>query len=108
MNSYLWFLLAAVGEIAGCYTFWMWQRLGKSIAWLPAGMLSLALFAYALTRVDSSIAGRAYAAYGGIYILASLAWMTLVEKNRPDIWDITGTALCLIGSLFIILPARTS
>lgn len=106
MSSYLWFVLAAVAEIAGCYTFWMWQRLGKSVAWLPVGMLSLAVFAYALTKVDSSIAGRAYAAYGGIYILASVLWMALVEKTRPDFYDITGTALCLTGSLLILLPAR--
>lgn len=36
-------------------------------------MLSLAVFAWLLTLVDSSAAGRAYAAYGGIYICASLA-----------------------------------
>jgi hypothetical protein len=39
------------------------------------GIASLVGFALALTRVDSAFAGRAYAAYGGIYIAASLAWL---------------------------------
>jgi small multidrug resistance family-3 protein len=47
-------------------------------------MISLALFAYALTRVDAAFAGRAYAAYGGIYVAASLVWLRAVEGVRPD------------------------
>ena len=64
MYSYLWFLIAALGEIAGCYTFWMWLRQSESPLWLLPGFLSLGLFAFALTRIDSAIAGRAFAAYG--------------------------------------------
>ena len=30
MLNYVWFFLAALFEIAGCYAFWMWLRLGKS------------------------------------------------------------------------------
>ncbi len=63
---------AAIAEIAGCFAFWAWLRLGKSVWWLVPGMASLTLFAYLLTLVDSEAAGRAYAAYGGIYIAASL------------------------------------
>ena len=70
--------LTALGEIAGCYTFWMWLRESKSPLWLLPGLLSLALFAFALIRIDSAIAGRAFAAYGGIYILCSLIWMATV------------------------------
>jgi small multidrug resistance family-3 protein len=68
------YLLAAVAEIAGCYAFWAWLHLDKSPLWLLPGLASLALFAWALTRIDADFAGRAYAAYGGIYILASLVW----------------------------------
>jgi drug/metabolite transporter superfamily protein YnfA len=53
MYSYLWFLIAALGEIAGCYTFWMWLRESKSPLWLLPDFLLLALFAFALTRIDS-------------------------------------------------------
>ena len=52
---------AAVAEIAGCFSFWAWLRLGKSPLWLAPGMASLALFAFLLTRIDSDFAGRALA-----------------------------------------------
>jgi small multidrug resistance family-3 protein len=66
------YVLAALAEIAGCFAFWAWLRLGKSILWVATGMAALALFAYVLTLVGSSAAGRAYAEYGGVYIAASL------------------------------------
>lgn len=61
---------AALAEIAGCFAFWAWLRLGRSPVWLLPGLLSLALFAYLLTLVESEAAGRTYAAYGRIYIMA--------------------------------------
>ncbi|WCP16146.1 hypothetical protein sphantq_04642 (plasmid) [Sphingobium sp. AntQ-1] len=60
------YLGAAIAEIAGCFAFWAWLRLGKSPLWLAPGVASLMLFAWLLTRVDSDAAGRAYAAYEGI------------------------------------------
>ena len=66
---------AALAEIAGCFAFWAWIRLDKSPVWLVPGVMSLVLFAYLLTLVDSAAAGRAYAASGGVYIVASLAWL---------------------------------
>src|SRR3546814_16188899 len=89
---------AALAEIAGCYSFWAWLRLGKSPLWIVPGMVSLALFAWLLTLVDSDAAGRAYAAYGGVYIAASLGWLWAVEGLRPDRWDVTGAAICLGGA----------
>ena len=76
----MWFIAAAVFEIAGCYTFWMWFKLDKSPIWLVPGIVSLALFAWILSLVEASCAGRAYAAYGGIYILMSLVWTGVIEK----------------------------
>ncbi len=60
-----WYMLAAVGEIGGCFAFWAVLRLDKSPLWLVPGALALAFFAYALTRVEADAAGRAFAAYGG-------------------------------------------
>jgi len=97
---------AAVAEIAGCFAFWAWLRLDKSPWWLVPGMISLALFAFLLTRVDSDLAGRAYAAYGGIYIAASILWLWLVETRTPDRWDLTGTAVCLLGAAIILWGPR--
>lgn len=93
---------AAVAEIAGCFAFWAWLRLGKSGLWLVPGMASLALFAYLLTLVDSDAAGRTYAAYGGVYIVASVIWLWLVEGQRPDRWDVTGATICIIGAVVIL------
>lgn len=99
---------AAIAEIAGCFAFWAWQRLDKSPFWLVPGVLSLVLFAYILTLVDSAAAGRAYAAYGGVYIVASLAWLWTVEGLRPDRWDVVGSLICLIGAAVILLGPRTT
>ena len=93
---------AAIAEIAGCFAFWAWLRLDSSPLWLVPGMLSLALFAFLLTRADSAFAGRAFAAYGGVYIVASLLWMWLVENQRPDRWDMVGATLCLAGAALIL------
>lgn len=43
MINYLWFVLAAFCEIAGCYAFYLWLRLGKSALWVLPGLLSLTL-----------------------------------------------------------------
>lgn len=99
---------AALAEIAGCFSFWAWLRLGKPIWWLVPGMASLALFAYLLTLVESSAAGRAYAAYGGVYIAASLAWLWVAEGVRPDRWDAIGAAICLVGAAVILLGPRSA
>lgn len=98
--------LAAVLEIAGCFAFWAWLRLDRSALWLLPGMLALAGFALALTRVDAAFAGRAYAAYGGIYIGASLLWLWLVEGARPDRYDVAGAGLCLAGMALILFGRR--
>ena len=106
MRAYLFYVAAAVAEIAGCFAFWAWLRLGKSALWLLPGTLSLLLFAWLLTRIDALFAGRAYAAYGGVYIAASLGWLWLVEKAKPDRWDLIGAAICLVGSAVILLGPR--
>jgi len=99
---------AALAEIAGCFCFWMWLRQGKSAAWLGPGVVSLAVFAWLLTRVESSAAGRAYAAYGGVYIVASVVWLWAVEGVRPDRWDVLGASLCLLGTAVVLLGPRTA
>lgn len=106
MMTALFYILAAVAEIAGCFAFWAWLRLDKSPLWLIPGMASLALFAFLLTRVESDAAGRAYAAYGGVYIVASILWLWLVEQRLPDRWDVIGSAVCLLGAAIILFGPR--
>ncbi|MCW1885866.1 YnfA family protein [Luteolibacter flavescens] len=102
MKTLYWYLIAAVGEIAGCYAFWMWLRLKKGPGPLLWGLPALLIFAYALTRIDTEQAGRAYAAYSAIYLISSLAWMKAVEKTNPTTWDIVGSCVCLIGAGIIV------
>ena len=74
--------------------------------WAAVGLVALLLFAVLLTRSEAAFAGRAYAAYGGVYILASLGWLWLVEGVRPDRWDLVGGALCLCGAAVILVGPR--
>ena len=78
----------------------------KSPLWLVPGMLSLAAFAWLLTLVDTDHAGRAYAAYGGVYIVSALIWLWLVEGARPDKWDLIGGIVCLMGAAIILFGPR--
>lgn len=96
------YILAAFFEIAGCFAFWAVFRLDKSQWWLIPGVISLLVFAGLLTRIDVAFAGRAFAAYGGVYIAASLFWMWLAEGQFPDRWDIIGAAICIVGVFFIL------
>lgn len=96
------FALAALFEIAGCFAFWMWIRRGATPLVVVLGVISLIAFALALTRVTSAFAGRAYAAYGGIYIAASLVWLWLVEGQSPTRTDLLGAMLAIAGAVIII------
>jgi len=80
----------------------MWLRKGMSPWVAIVGVASLIAFAVVLTRVESVFAGRAYAAYGGIYIAASLLWLWTVEGQRPTSTDSIGSAIAITGALVII------
>jgi len=108
MSAIAVYLLAAIAEIAGCFAFWAWFRLGKSMFWLVPGTVLLVLFACLLALSPAGYAGRAYAAYGGVYIFASIAWLWAAEGFRPDRWDVTGASLCLVGAAMILWGPRTA
>ncbi|HFE37628.1 MAG TPA: YnfA family protein [Gammaproteobacteria bacterium] len=108
MTTLFVYLGAALAEIGGCFAFWAWLRLDKSIYWLVPGMILLVFFALFLTRIETDFAGRAYAAYGGVYIATSLLWMWAIEGMRPDRWDIIGATICLFGVTVILLGPRAS
>jgi len=99
---------AAFAEIGGCFAFWAWARMGKSVWWLPLGVLSLILFAFLLTRVDSDAAG---ACICGLWrcLYRRLLDMALAGRGYPtDRWDATGAAICLIGTAIILLGPRAA
>jgi small multidrug resistance family-3 protein len=96
------FALAATLEIGGCFAFWLWLRQDRFPLMGMVGVSSLIGFAVTLTRVDAAFAGRAFAAYGGICIAASLVWLWLVEGQRPRPTDLLGAAIAILGAPVII------
>ena len=106
MTSFAYYAVAAVAEIGACFAFWAWLRLDRNVLWTLPGLALLILSAMALTRVDAGFAGRTYAAYGGVYIVASLLWLWAVEGMRPDRWDVAGATISLIGAIIIFAAPR--
>ena len=106
MTSFAFYAIAAVAEFIGCFTFWAWLRLDKSVYWILPGIVSLIVFAVLLTRINSMFAGRTFAAYGGVYIVASLLWLWIIEGQRLDKWDILGAIICIAGAVLILFGHR--
>lgn len=98
------FAITAVAEILGCYLVFLWTRGGKSVGFLLGAAVALAAFAWLLSFHPN--AGRAYAAYGGVYVAAAVLWGWLVEGQVPDRWDLTGAAVALIGMCIIAFGPR--
>lgn len=109
MKTFALYFVTALAEIFGCYAFYVVIRLHNRFWWIFLGVLSLALFAWLLTLHPGLGAGRIYAAYGGVYIVASLLWLWLVEARVPDRWDLLGAVLCLAGAAIIYFgPGRSA
>ncbi len=102
----LWLVLAAVCELLGCFAVWRWARDQQPAWWLVLGLALLFSFAWALTRAPAAFAGRAFAAYAGVYLVGALTWFTLLDRGRPDRWDLLGAALGLAGALIILYAPR--
>ena len=99
---------AALAEIAGCFAFWAWWKQGAAALWLLPGILALIAFAWLLALTPPDQAGRSYAAYGGVYICASLVWLWLAEGEAPRLTDLIGASLALAGAGVILWGARVA
>lgn len=98
------FVLTALAEIGGCYLVFLWMKGGRSALHLLGAAALLATFAWLLSFHPT--AGRAYAAYGGVYVASAVLWMYLVEKQTPDRADIVGAAISLLGMAVIAFARR--
>lgn len=105
MRIFLLYLVTALAEILGCYLVYAWLRLHQSGWLLVPAALSLAAFAWLLTLHEAA-SGRVYAAYGGVYVGASLAWLWAVDGVRPSGWDLAGVAVALLGMGLIAFQPR--
>lgn len=106
MQNILFFTISAFLEIAGCYAFWIVIKENKSTLYIIPGIISLILFAFFLTKIDSDLAGRTYATYGGIYIASTILWLYFVEGFIPDKGDFIGAGICILGALVILFYPR--
>lgn len=98
------FVVTAIAEIGGCYLVFLWMRGGRSALLLAGAAVALGLFAWLLSFHPS--AGRAYAAYGGVYVASAVIWGWLVEKQPLDRWDLIGAGVSLIGMALIAFGPR--
>ena len=101
------FVLAGLAEIGGGWLVWQWLRVDRPWPVGVAGAIVLISYGVIVTWQESAEFGRVYAAYGGIFIIMALIWGRVIDDWRPDRWDITGAAICLIGVLVILFGPRS-
>ena len=106
-RSILLFVLAAVAEIGGAWLIWQGVREHRGLVWIGAGVIALGLYGFVATLQPDANFGRILAAYGGVFVAGSLAWGMVVDKFRPDRWDVIGAVICLIGVAVIMYGPRT-
>lgn len=105
LRSLLYFVIAGLCEIGGGYLVWQWLREGKS-SWLAfAGVILLTVYGFVATLQPANF-GRAYAAYGGIFIMLSVIWGWKIDNIMPDRMDWFGAAIALAGVLIIMYAPR--
>jgi small multidrug resistance family-3 protein len=100
------FVLAAVAEIGGAWLIWQGLREHRGAAWIGAGVVALGLYGFVATFQPEPNFGRILAAYGGVFVVGSLLWGVLVDRFRPDRYDLLGAAICLVGVTVIMYGPR--
>jgi small multidrug resistance family-3 protein len=106
LRSVLLFLLAAVAEIGGAWLIWQGVREHRGVGWIGAGIVALGLYGFVATLQPDADFGRILAAYGGVFVVGSLTWGMVADHFRPDRYDLTGAAICLIGVAVIMYSPR--
>ena len=99
------FVLAGIFEIGGGYLVWQWWRNGRGFFVGAFGGLVLFLYGIVPTYQTENF-GRVYAAYGGWFVVLSIAWGWAIDQIRPDRYDIIGALVCLIGVVIIMYAPR--
>jgi small multidrug resistance family-3 protein len=100
------FVVAALAEIGGAWLVWQGVREHRGVAFMGAGIVALGLYGFVATLQPDANFGRILAAYGGIFVVGSLAWGRFVDGFRPDRFDLVGAAICLVGVAVIMYSPR--
>jgi small multidrug resistance family-3 protein len=106
LRSLLLFAVAAVAEIGGAWLVWQGVREGRGALAIVLGGLALIAYGFVATFQPDSHFGRILAAYGGVFVVGSLAWGYVFDGFRPDRYDLTGAAICLLGVVIIMYAPR--
>ena len=51
--------------------------------------------------------GRVYAAYGGVFVILSVAWGWVIDGITPDRYDWIGASICVLGVAVIMYAPRS-
>jgi small multidrug resistance family-3 protein len=102
------FVVAALAEIGGAWLVWQGVREHRGLLWVGGGVIALGLYGFVATLQPDANFGRILAAYGGVFVAGSLAWGMVVDKFKPDRWDIIGAIICLAGVALIMYPPRST
>lgn len=105
-RSILLFLLAALAEIGGAWLVWQGWREHRGLLWIAGGVIALGVYGFVATFQPDANFGRILAAYGGVFVAGSLLWGMLVDRFRPDRFDLIGAAICLVGVAVIMYAPR--
>ncbi len=101
------FVLAAVAEIGGAWLIWQGFREKRGLIYIGAGVIALGLYGFFAAFQPSLHFGRILAAYGGVFVVGSLAWGIVFDGFRPDRYDLIGAAICLLGVAVIMYAPRS-
>ena len=104
-RSIVLFIVAGLCEIGGGWLVWQFWRERRGAVFGLAGAVALLLYGVIPTYQPANF-GRVYAAYGGAFIALSLAWGWAVDGARPDLPDVAGAAIALVGMAVIMYWPR--
>lgn len=105
-RSILLFVAAAIAEIGGAYLVWIGLKEDRGLLLAALGVLALGLYGVIASFQPDANFGRVLAAYGGVFIVGSLAWGMAFDGFKPDRFDLAGAAICLVGIGVIMYAPR--
>jgi small multidrug resistance family-3 protein len=105
LTSIALFFVAAVAELGGGYMVWKWLRERKGVLFGILGGIVLFIYGVIPTFQPAQF-GRVYAAYGGIFIVSSILWGMLVDKKKPDRYEVIGSLIAVMGAVIIFYSPR--
>jgi small multidrug resistance family-3 protein len=103
--SLLFFFIAGLCEIGGGYLVWLWLR--EDMSWVLGAIGGFVLFLYGVVpTLQPTYFHRIYATYGGVFIVMALLWGLIFEGALPDIFDIVGAVIAIVGIIIIFYVPR--